>query len=102
MAMHRLEDIVWMIFGACVSLTSLYMRLMRHAHLYFTDPRASWAPTWIVAAFGASLFTFALIRFARQTARSPVRRATKGSGRRGEGPRKNSFAMPGFQSRNLG
>jgi hypothetical protein len=99
--MNRAEDIVWMIFGACVSLTSLYMRLIRHGHLYFTDPRASWAPTWIVAAFGASLFTFGLIRFARQTARSPVRRATD-SGRRVEGSRKNSFATPGFQTRNLG
>jgi len=100
--MNRSEDIVWMIFGACVSLTSLYMRLIRHGHLYFTDPRASWAPTWIVAAFGASLFTFGLIRFARQTARSPVPRATKGAGRRGEASRTNSFATPGFQSRNLG
>jgi hypothetical protein len=99
--MNRAEDIVWMIFGACVSLTSLYMRLIRHGHLYFTDPRASWAPTWIVAAFGASLFTFGLIRFVRQTARSPVRRAPS-SGRRVEDSRENSFATPGFQSRNLG
>jgi hypothetical protein len=99
--MSRSEDIVWMCFGACVSLTSLYMRLIRHGHLYFTDPRASWAPTWVVAAFGASLFTFGLIRFARQTG-PPVRRAAKGSGRRGEGSPENSFATPGFQSRNLG